>query len=234
VASNATANASTRIEALEVLGGLHASQGHNGSARQAFERLLTLDPGHQILDISVPEVVLDLFREVRSTFHPQIAISIEVQAPAVIPASDPILIEATLSGDLAGANEIVLFSRSDGERAFGRVDMRCDHAVCIVELLRPEEGVGIEYYIEVLAPSGFCLDQIGSISEPRRIESRGMGRRETEDSRGDDRGRPRWYRSWWFWTIVGALVVGGTTAAVVLAWPEETPPDGNLGSLYLP
>jgi hypothetical protein len=29
--------------------------------------------------------------------------------------------------------------------------------------------------------------------------------------------------TWWFWTIVGALVVGGAVTAVVLAWPDDDP-----------
>ncbi|MBN1771497.1 MAG: PEGA domain-containing protein [Deltaproteobacteria bacterium] len=33
--------------------------------------------------------------------------------------------------------------------------------------------------------------------------------------------------SWWFWTILGALVVGGAVTAGVLLWPEDPPPDAN-------
>ena len=38
-----------------------------------------------------------------------------------------------------------------------------------------------------------------------------------------------WYKSWWLWTIVGAAVAGGATAAVLLTRPEDpVPVEGSL------
>ena len=51
-------------------------------------------------------------------------------------------------------------------------------------------------------------------------------------------GRTPWYRSWWFWTLTGAVVAAGVTVAVVLAVPgeEQPPPTGQLdpGVVQLP
>lgn len=53
-----------------------------------------------------------------------------------------------------------------------------------------------------------------------------------------DRGRTPWYRSWWFWTVTGVVVVGAVTVAVVFSVPEEDqpPPTGQLdpGVVQLP
>lgn len=43
------------------------------------------------------------------------------------------------------------------------------------------------------------------------------------------------WSSWWLWTIVGAVVVGGAVTAGVLLWPDEGPvyTEGSLGTLTL-
>jgi hypothetical protein len=33
----------------------------------------------------------------------------------------------------------------------------------------------------------------------------------------------RWYQKWWVWSLVGAVVIGVTTTAIVLSAPGETP-----------
>ncbi|MBN1771156.1 MAG: hypothetical protein JXB32_07850 [Deltaproteobacteria bacterium] len=45
---------------------------------------------------------------------------------------------------------------------------------------------------------------------------------------------PVW-KSWWLWTIVGAVVVGGAVTAGVLLWPDDGPvySEGSLGTLTL-
>jgi tetratricopeptide (TPR) repeat protein len=58
-----------------------------------------------------------------------------------------------------------------------------------------------------------------------------------EDHYPDRPERP-WYTTWWFWTVVGAVVVAGVTTAIVLSVPagEAEPPSGNLdpGVVQLP
>ncbi len=41
------------------------------------------------------------------------------------------------------------------------------------------------------------------------------------------------YKKWWFWTIIGAVVVGGTAAGVVLGMPEDTEASSD-GRIQLP
>jgi len=51
---------------------------------------------------------------------------------------------------------------------------------------------------------------------------------------GTEEGESVW-SSWWLWTIVGAVVVGGAVTAGVLLWPDEGPvyTEGSLGTLTL-
>lgn len=62
-----------------------------------------------------------------------------------------------------------------------------------------------------------------------------------EPDGGDEEGpRPRrpWYRTWWFWTITGVVVVGAITAGAVAGTRggTEEPPQGSLdpGVVQLP
>lgn len=63
---------------------------------------------------------------------------------------------------------------------------------------------------------------------------------EPEVGDGDERPRPRrpWYRTWWFWTITGVVVVGAITAGAVAGTRggTEEPPQGSLdpGVVQLP
>lgn len=61
---------------------------------------------------------------------------------------------------------------------------------------------------------------------------------ETNEDDTTETGRRAWYRTWWFWTIAGAVVIGAVTTAVVLSVPGETeePPPGQLepGVVQLP
>lgn len=55
----------------------------------------------------------------------------------------------------------------------------------------------VELYVTGHDEWGNRVTQVGSESRPLRVDLSG----------GEDSGR-RWYRQWWFWTIVGAVVVG--------------------------
>lgn len=52
-----------------------------------------------------------------------------------------------------------------------------------------------------------------------------------EECRADEGGSI--FGSWWFWTIAGAVVVGGTVAGIVLLSPSDDPASGSLGSASL-
>lgn len=60
---------------------------------------------------------------------------------------------------------------------------------------------------------------------------------EVEEPIGGTTSRP-WYRTWWFWTITGVVVVGAITAGAVAGTRDQTPevPQGSLdpGVVQLP
>ena len=38
----------------------------------------------------------------------------------------------------------------------------------------------------------------------------------------------RWYQEWWVWTTVGVVVVGATTAAILVGSADTPPPEGDI------
>jgi hypothetical protein len=46
--------------------------------------------------------------------------------------------------------------------------------------------------------------------------------------------RPRWYRQWWVWTIVGVVVAGTVTGVAVGTTAGGEDERGSLGAVYLP
>ena len=40
---------------------------------------------------------------------------------------------------------------------------------------------------------------------------------------------PKWYKTWWFWTIIGTVVAGGITTGVVLGTMEASGPNSGSG-----
>ena len=43
----------------------------------------------------------------------------------------------------------------------------------------------------------------------------------------------QWWETWWFWTLVGAVVVGGVTAGAVIGTLPENKPDTGSGQIIL-
>ena len=169
-----------------------------------------------------------------------------------------VVLEAAPTGSTAGVDRAVAFVRAGSSGDFSQLEMRRDGDLFTVDVPVPADGRELQFYVELHAPSGTVLARRGSSTTPRIIVPRaadvggaGEGAEGIEPAAAlasapdpgsaeaeVDAGRPErrsWYRSWWFWTIVGAVVAGGVTTAVVLAVPEEYEgAHGSLGHFDLP
>ena len=78
----------------------------------------------------------------------------------------------------------------------------------------------LQYYFEALTAAGGVLARAGSRDKPFGAEPDAVAKAPepgtvppvaggTYDDEPDDRG-PEWYQTWWFWTAVGAVVVGAS------------------------
>jgi hypothetical protein len=226
VVEDESAPAGRRVAALELTGVLQFDAAGQEAASATFTTLLLLDPGHQLSDPAFPPRVRECFERASAALPAEADQPVEVEATGRYDSQQALAFEASLGGETRGVQQVVLFHRAAGQQSYAEtlVDRTGDGYAATVTA--PEGGVAVEFYVEARAPSGHVLGRAGMPDGPLQVEALV----ETPD---DGRPRGHWYTSWWFWTIVGVAVAGGTTAAVLLTvpGPEER---GSLGAVHLP
>jgi hypothetical protein len=253
VLNDPSASAAQRLEALELMSVLHLTLRRDAQAQETFVRLLNLDPGHNLTDPGYPPRVQEFYANARRAFIPQISIEIEPVVPSAIPDSGTLALTAVISGDSQGVERALAFVRTAGETSYRRALMRRqDGNEFTADVPTPPQGRDLEYYFEVQAPSGHVLGRLGSDSDPRTLAASGSApppgsawsstpspgtatppTTEQPDTTETPRVSRPWYRTWWFWTIVGGVVVTGTAVGLGVGLQEDVEP-GTLGRIELP
>ncbi len=216
------ATISEKVEAYELLGLSYLILGENKRAKEAFENLLELDPGHVLRDASGSPKIQRFYESVRESFMPGYrsrgGVSLEHAAPTGAVAGRRVEIGARIAQGGKELGSVVVRWRRAGLLSYASVSMRREGTNLTATFLAPTDTAGyqLEYYLEARDPGGHVLSRVGSPDQPLVIAATGVPAR-TEPL----------VRKWWFWTAIGAVVVGGLTAGIV-AGVRETAPDGNL------
>lgn len=212
-----------RLRALERLGATYFNTEHPEQARERFEQLLDNDPNHTLTERTYPPPVQQFYDEIREAYEPTTVAVLSGSAEEV--AAGEVAFNAQLTRGAEAVAEVAILARTD-QGEFLQLDSSLSGAEAVAALQAPEGSV-VEYYLEARAPSGAVLAQLGSQESPQTVEialSEPIAPPVEEPS-----GRP-WYRTWWFWTVIGVVVAGGATAtALALTLPGD-PPQGSLGS----
>ena len=118
--------------------------------------------------------------------------------------------EVTLSAEIADpggrVDRLVLAYRQGTEAVFNRLDTRLVDGSYVATI--PGSDVApplVEYYFEALDAQGLPIAARGDVAAPLRIAVPAPG------SEGINV-----LEEWWFWTVIGAVVVGGVVTGVVL------------------
>lgn len=251
VVSDTSATATERVEAFELMGVMHFNLRREPRARQMFGRLLNLDPGHELADTSYPPRLIAFYTSIRESFMPQQTVQVEAEARQDPPGAGRVRIEARVGGAAGGVEQAVALVRAPGQPSYRRALMTRAAGAGLefsAEVPATEAASDLEYYVEVQAPSGYTLATAGSEASPLRFDAVAAppsgpdevgpapaGDEAVEGDEGEETPqRRRWYRSWWFWTIVGVAVAGGAAAtAVALTLPPEQE-QGTLGTWSIP
>jgi hypothetical protein len=114
-----------------------------------------------------------------------------------------------------------------------------------------DASYAIQYYVEATARDGEVLGRVGSEQAPLQltvpaaeesappppedeeepVEDPGpLAPLEEEEEPGERRGIAS---RWWFWTLIGAVVIGGAVTAGVLLSGSDGGPNGSLGTFRL-
>lgn len=159
----------------------------------------------------------------------QMSPTIEHRPVAEAPPGKAVVIRARIT-DPSGVALPRLYFRSVGQREYSGVPLAAAS--------RPGEFVGtipglavisagVEYYLEAFDAAGNGPAHSGTAEQPHRIlvvepaASRPLVVAPVTPA--TQPARSRWYKTWWFWTAVGAVIAGSVTAAVAVASGGDEP-----------
>lgn len=211
-----------RLDALELIGISHLILHDQTQAKQAFEDMLAIDPGHKLrFDDGSPKI-LDFFDQVKKEYVPGFDATADVQlehsAPRGATAGNKLEVEARVLVGTTKAKEIVLQWRRRGELTYNTAPMRnVDDNLWRVSIKPPAsvDKYVLDYYIEVRNVAGGAIGRVGGKETPLGL-SVAAGRGGTPTP---------WYRRWY--VIAGGAAVLGVSGALLLT-SGDSAPSGTL------
>lgn len=199
-------NELTRIYQLQGISA--AALGREEDARDAYVRMLALDPGHE-MDRNLAPRLRGPFLEARGYWTAQ---SDRLEAQVVLAREEGGL-RVSVSDPLDMAGAVVLRARPAGAASWSETRVPAvGHQ--LVPIPGAAEATQVEYALEVLDAHGNRIVEQGTVGAPRTVGRAGLTASGPvrEEPEGDSI-----LASPIFWTIAGAIVVGATIGIAVAA-----------------
>jgi hypothetical protein len=213
-----------RITALRTIAFAAFALGHEADCRAAFERLLRIDPAHQLDRRQAPRLRV-LLEETRKNLATKPALPLAPQRNNSLPTMtltlDPpkgkegLPISVRLVDPTRDQPTLALYYRgtSKGEqRAFSSIEARRDKAG-VYQVTIPGTDVkppALEYYALLLDGGGTPAARAGSLGDPLRVSVSATP-------------KPI-YKRGWFWGTLGGVAAAGIVAAVLAVTLTPNPP----------
>ncbi len=211
-----------RARIYQLLARTYLTLNRSEEATGAYRSLLVLLPDH-VPSSDLSPRFRDFFTGVRAQWEsegrpgvataPPAPVSIRHASPAQTDPEIAVLLTAELDDPDRRVASLVLAYRRGTSDVFQRVD--CAPTESGYEATIPAEDVGaplVEYYFEAIGADGLPIAGRGDVAAPLRIDV------EEEGSIAS---------KWWFWTIIGAVVVG-TAVGVGVAVSGDGNSQGTL------
>jgi hypothetical protein len=228
------------LRALELLGACQVYLGNHDAALAALADLSRRDPGWTLPAAYPPRVRVVFDEAVLSNGAPVAAL---VETAAAPPDAAPGTVAVRLVAGVAAVESVrAVVASPDGSMVRQRLEPRGDVFIGVLPLASLPPGSTVSYWIEAVAPSGFVVGRRGGEDAPLSlVVSPSVIPPGTDVGIGDvqppllpptdgDVAATPWYESWWFWTVVGAVVAGGTATATVLVIESSGPRDAGGGN----
>lgn len=224
VPNDPRATRAQRLRALELIGLSHLILGNEARARDAFERLLGIDPGYQLRDDSGSPKIRAFFdqvkRQVVPGFDPSLTAELEHTAPGGARGGKKVELEVRVAGGRGDVKEMQIFWRPQGELDYRaqparQVDADAGRWRGAVRAPAAERDYSLDYYVEARDIGGRAIGRIAGPETPLSLRvAAGLA------------GATPWYGRWYVWAGAAAAVVGGTVAAIALTGDDA--PAGTL------
>jgi hypothetical protein len=217
-------------------------------ARTTLAELYARDPDHTIRDPDAGPDVRNEFDRARAAHPAHVAITMEDRTPHEMTERSSPTLAIHLTAGADAVNELRLWWRNGETGTFQQTIMSLDAATAIASARIPvADGVdayAAQYYVDAMAPSGAALDRLGSPETPLTVSvphAPDVAHVDPERIYVTTDGAPvhqsSVFEEWWFWTIVGVVVVGagvglyfGITSAT---GSGNGPMPGTLGEGHL-
>lgn len=222
VTRDARATRAQRLRALELIALAHFIRDDRGAARATFERILDIDPGHQLRDTSGSPKIRAFFDELKQQlipgFDPRAGADLEHAAPTAGTAGRPLELEvrATRGGDRVF--ELIVASRRRGELAYALAPAAPRGGGAFrARVIAPASArpYVLEYYVEARDAGGAAVARIAAPDAPLEIAL----------AAGGGEGKRPWYARWY--VIAGAAAVAAGATGLVFA-ATRGPEPGTL------
>ena len=191
----------------ENLGIAYAYLEQNEQALQAFDMLLTLDPGHAISYTISPKVTF-LFEQARKRARARQAPNLDMSWPRELRVGDPIPLDLEIVADPASyMHAALVFWRLRGQKKYQRrkFDLPApgQYKRVVLPPLQQDDHKDqvVQIYATVVDSRGNEVLRIGHADQPRNIVLRYQPPK-------------AWYQHWWVWAAVAPVVAAGTGALV--------------------
>jgi tetratricopeptide (TPR) repeat protein len=96
----------------------------------------------------------------------------------------------------------------------------------------PSSAYFLEYFVEAQDAQGKTLASLGTSGDPRRSK-RTVPTQGGSPKGGNSGAAAPFYQTWWFWTIVGGVVVAGVVTGVVIATSPSGPQPATTGTVLI-
>jgi tetratricopeptide (TPR) repeat protein len=210
-----------RARAYEYLGMSWLILGKKPKARAAFEELLAIDPHYTLSDPSHSPKLREFFEEVRSSFVPGYGhgageAELEHDAPTGATAGRPLEMHVVVIRGAELVRAVTLFARRQGLLDYASAPMRGEGGRWKLSYApaRDVTDYTLEYYVEARDDKGRVVARVASPERPIPLPVHGVPVAFAPTP---------WYKRWYVWAAVGAVVAGGAIAGVVAGTAEKAP-----------
>lgn len=245
-----------RNAALEALATAQIATSADEPARITLEELYRRDPQHRLSDADASPRVQSAFARARDAHPTGVVVRLE-QAPIDLREREAPVVAVRIVEGANTVEELHLAYRHEGETRFTRVVMALDAGVARARMALggdPSRVLVIDYFVEAVAPSLTPVAHLGSEAEPfvvRVPAARAPSPAQVAGGAIDPEVPGGWASGvqdgstppvdegssvtskWWFWTLLGVVVVGGVVGTYLALSSGGAAPTGSLGFITL-
>jgi tetratricopeptide (TPR) repeat protein len=212
-----------RARAYEYLGMSWLILGKKARAREAFEELLAIDPHYTLSDPSHSPKLREFYEDVRASFIPGYGrargeAELEHAAPVGATAGRPLEMQVVVIRGAPLVAGVVLHARRQGLLTYAAEPMRGESGRFRHSYTPPREvnDYTLEYYVEARDEKGRVVARVASPERPIALPVRGVPQPPLP-----------WFKRWYVWAAVGAVVAGAAVGGIVYGVSERAP-QGSL------